>query len=63
VTAVVQRSAAEGAFFDSQVLPPEKRGVTFEVLFYRQLQQLIQALSRVADILMQAVATPCAQSK
>ncbi len=31
---------SEQAFFDSQMLPPEKRGVTFEVLFYRQLQQV-----------------------
>jgi type II secretory ATPase GspE/PulE/Tfp pilus assembly ATPase PilB-like protein len=33
-------SAAEKAFFDSQMLPPEKRGMTFEVLFYRQLQKV-----------------------
>jgi type II secretory ATPase GspE/PulE/Tfp pilus assembly ATPase PilB-like protein len=55
VNALVQCSAAEQAFVDWQVLPPQKRGVTFEVLFYRQLQQVIQGLSRVADILIQAV--------
>jgi type II secretory ATPase GspE/PulE/Tfp pilus assembly ATPase PilB-like protein len=32
--------AAEKAFFDSQMLPPEQRGMTFEVLFYRQLQKV-----------------------
>jgi len=31
---------AEKAFFDSQMLPPESRGVTFEALFYKQLQQV-----------------------
>jgi hypothetical protein len=30
----------EQAFFDTQQLPPEKRGVSFEALFYRQLQQV-----------------------
>jgi type II secretory ATPase GspE/PulE/Tfp pilus assembly ATPase PilB-like protein len=29
---------AEQAFFDSQTLPPEKRGVTFAALFFKQLQ-------------------------
>ncbi len=33
-------SAAEKAFFDSQMLRPELRGMTFEVLFYRQLQKV-----------------------
>ena len=28
----------EGEFFDSQMLPPQERGVTFEALFFRQLQ-------------------------
>ena len=31
---------AEQAFFDSQMLPPEKRGVSFEALFFRQLQHV-----------------------
>ena len=30
--------SSEQAFFDSQVLPPEKRGVTFAALFFKQLQ-------------------------
>ncbi len=30
----------EQAFFESQKLPPEKRGITFEALFYRQLHHV-----------------------
>ena len=33
-------NASENAFFESQKLPSKKRGVTFEALFYRQLQQV-----------------------
>ena len=50
MNAVVQRTAAEQAFFDSQVLPPEKRGVTFEVLFYRQLQQVTARIHDTENI-------------
>ena len=32
--------AAEQAFFESQKLPPQQRGMGFEALFYRQLQQV-----------------------
>jgi type II secretory ATPase GspE/PulE/Tfp pilus assembly ATPase PilB-like protein len=32
--------STEQAFYESQKLPPQKRGVTFEALFYRQLQQV-----------------------
>ena len=32
--------SAEQAFFESQKLPPQKRGMTFEALFYRQLHQV-----------------------
>ena len=28
----------EGAFFDSQMLPPQEAGVTFEALYFRQRQ-------------------------
>ena len=27
----------EDAFFNSQMLPPQERGVTFEALYFRQL--------------------------
>jgi type II secretory ATPase GspE/PulE/Tfp pilus assembly ATPase PilB-like protein len=47
---VVQRTAAEQAFFDSQVLPPEKRGVTFEALFYRQLQQVTTRIHETENL-------------
>jgi type II secretory ATPase GspE/PulE/Tfp pilus assembly ATPase PilB-like protein len=50
MNAVVQRTAAEQAFFDSQVLPPEKRGVTFEVLFYRQLHQVTTRIHDTENI-------------
>ena len=33
-------STPERAFFESQKLPSKKRGITFEALFYRQLQQV-----------------------
>jgi type II secretory ATPase GspE/PulE/Tfp pilus assembly ATPase PilB-like protein len=37
MNAVVHRDP-EDEFFDSQMLPPQERGVTFEALFFRQLQ-------------------------
>ncbi len=36
----------EKEFYDSQMLPPDQRGVTFEVLFFRQLQNVT---SRIHD--------------
>jgi type II secretory ATPase GspE/PulE/Tfp pilus assembly ATPase PilB-like protein/GAF domain-containing protein len=32
--------ASEQAFFESQKLPPDKRGITFEALFYKQLHHV-----------------------
>ena len=44
MNAILQSSApgkdTEQAFYDSQMLPPDKRGVSFEALFFRQLQQV-----------------------
>ena len=37
MNAVIHRDH-EDEFFDSQMLPPQERGVTFEALFFRQLQ-------------------------
>ena len=37
---VAGENMSENAFFESQKLPSKKRGVTFEALFYRQLQQV-----------------------
>ena len=41
---------AEQAFFDSQMLPPEKRGVSFEALFFRQLQQVTPRIHATENI-------------
>jgi type II secretory ATPase GspE/PulE/Tfp pilus assembly ATPase PilB-like protein/GAF domain-containing protein len=41
---------SEQAFFESQQLPPEKRGVSFEVLFYRQLQQVSTRIHETENI-------------
>ncbi|MDB5875389.1 MAG: GspE/PulE family protein [Ramlibacter sp.] len=38
------------AFFDSQMLPPEKRGVSFEALFYKQLQQVTTKIHETENI-------------
>ena len=41
---------SEQAFFESQQLPPEKRGVSFEALFYRQLQQVSTKIHETENI-------------
>ena len=41
---------SEQAFFDSQMLPPEKRGVSFEALFFRQLQQVTTKIHETENI-------------
>ena len=38
--------SSEQAFFESQKLPPDKRGITFEALFYKQLHHVT---SRIHD--------------
>jgi type II secretory ATPase GspE/PulE/Tfp pilus assembly ATPase PilB-like protein len=38
------------AFFDSQQLPPDKRGVSFEVLFYKQLQMVTTKIHETENI-------------
>ena len=53
---------SEQAFFDSQMLPPEKRGVSFEALFYRQLQQVttrIHETENVEQIMLEASQDIC----
>jgi type II secretory ATPase GspE/PulE/Tfp pilus assembly ATPase PilB-like protein len=53
---------AEQAFFDSQQLPPDKRGVTFEALFFRQLQQVttkIHETENVEQIMLEASQDIC----
>ncbi|HXE47446.1 MAG TPA: GAF domain-containing protein, partial [Ramlibacter sp.] len=41
---------SEQAFFDSQQLPPEKRGGSFEALFFRQLQQVTTRIHETENI-------------
>jgi type II secretory ATPase GspE/PulE/Tfp pilus assembly ATPase PilB-like protein len=43
-------SSSEQTFVDSQKLPPEKRGMTFEALFYRQLQQVTVRIHETDNI-------------
>ena len=40
----------EGEFFDSQMLPPQERGVTFEVLYFRQLQLVTNRIHETENI-------------
>jgi type II secretory ATPase GspE/PulE/Tfp pilus assembly ATPase PilB-like protein len=52
----------EQAFFDTQQLPPEKRGGSFEALFYRQLQQVatrIHDTENVEQIMLEASQDIC----
>jgi type II secretory ATPase GspE/PulE/Tfp pilus assembly ATPase PilB-like protein len=50
------------AFFDSQQLPPDKRGMSFEVLFYKQLQTVttkIHETENVDQIILEASQDIC----
>jgi type II secretory ATPase GspE/PulE/Tfp pilus assembly ATPase PilB-like protein len=50
------------AFFESQQLPPEQRGVSFEALFFRQLQLVttkIHATENIDQIMLEASADIC----
>ena len=58
---VVERDS-EQAFFNSQMLPPEQRGLSFEVLFYRQLQQVstrIHETENLDQIILEASQDIC----
>ncbi|MEN9375367.1 MAG: hypothetical protein RL710_524 [Pseudomonadota bacterium] len=53
---------SEQAFFESQKLPTEKRGVTFELLFYKQLQQVtsrIHETDNLEQIMLEASQDIC----
>lgn len=51
MSAVLQSGRdSEQAFFDSQQLPPDKRGVSFEALFYRQLQQVSTRIHETENV-------------
>jgi type II secretory ATPase GspE/PulE/Tfp pilus assembly ATPase PilB-like protein len=49
MNAVVQRDP-EDEFFDSQMLPPQERGVTFEALYFRQLQLVTNRIHETENI-------------
>jgi type II secretory ATPase GspE/PulE/Tfp pilus assembly ATPase PilB-like protein len=54
--------SSEPPFVDSQKLPPEKRGMTFEALFYRQLQQVtvrIHETDNVEQIMLEVSPDIC----
>ncbi len=58
----VPAKALDQAFVDSQQLPVEKRGTTFEALFYRQLQQVtarIHETDNVEQIMLEASQDIC----
>lgn len=41
---------SEQAFYDSQMLPPDKRGVSFEALFFRQLQHVTTRIHETENV-------------
>lgn len=49
MNAVVERDH-EDEFFDSQMLPPQERGVTFEALYFRQLQLVTNRIHETENI-------------
>jgi hypothetical protein len=62
VSAVLKSRDTEHEFFSSQQLPPDKRGVSFEALFFRQLQAVttrIHATENIDEIMLEASADIC----
>src|SRR5687767_7482020 len=62
MNAVLKTKDTEQAFLDSQQLPPDKRGVSFEALFFRQLQAVttkIHATENVDEIMLEASPDIC----
>ena len=54
--------SAEQAFFENQKLPPEKRGITFEALFYKQLHNVtarIHDTENLEQIMLEASQDIC----
>ncbi len=49
MSAVLERDH-EDEFFDSQMLPPQERGVTFEALYFRQLQLVTNRIHETENI-------------
>ena len=62
MSAVLKSRDSEQEFFSSQQLPPDKRGISFEALFFRQLQAVttrIHATENVDEIMLEASADIC----
>ncbi|WP_374667344.1 GspE/PulE family protein [Ramlibacter sp.] len=62
MNAVLKTKDTEQAFLDSQQLPPDKRGISFEALFFRQLQQVttkIHATENVDEIMLESSQDIC----
>ncbi|HVE53872.1 MAG TPA: ATPase, T2SS/T4P/T4SS family [Ramlibacter sp.] len=58
----VLRKDSEQEFLNSQQLPPDKRGISFEALFYRQLQAVttrIHATENIDEIMLEASQDIC----
>jgi type II secretory ATPase GspE/PulE/Tfp pilus assembly ATPase PilB-like protein/putative methionine-R-sulfoxide reductase with GAF domain len=50
MSAVLKPERDSQAFFDSQMLPPDKRGVSFEALFYKQLQLVTTKIHETENV-------------
>ena len=62
MSAVLKGRDSEQEFLSSQQLPPDKRGISFEALFFRQLQAVttrIHATENVDEIMLEASQDIC----
>ena len=62
MSAVLKNRDSEQEFLSSQQLPPDKRGISFEALFFRQLQQVttrVHATENVDEIMLEASQDIC----
>ncbi len=62
MSAVLRNKDSEQEFLSSQQLPPDKRGISFEALFFRQLQQVttrVHATENVDEIMLEASQDIC----
>lgn len=50
VTSGSSEKVTEQAFFESQKLPSQKRGLTFEALFYRQLHHVTARIHETENL-------------
>jgi type II secretory ATPase GspE/PulE/Tfp pilus assembly ATPase PilB-like protein len=62
MSAVLKGRDSEQEFLNSQQLPPDKRGISFEALFFRQLQAVttrIHATEHIDEIMLEASQDIC----